>query len=367
MRVCEQSLSVVVLLTAVSALAAPPEYPLLSEGQRDFLSLPRNDREHRLLDRSSREKLLALGDKPLSVTLPCAASNTITIREASLSGGPHRIWHIGSITVNAPQYLLITAADGGIRLGNLKIATQYRWHSGDGPWREFVTAATPPRLMRVGKIANFRDVGGRIGYDGRRVRQGMIYRCAELNGYAGGRRAGKLFLDAASRRYLTENLGVRTELDLRAGRDVRGMTGSPAGETVAWQHVSFAFYAELHTESGRNAARKVLELLLDGANYPLLFHCISGQDRTGTVALLINALLGVDEEELYRDWEVSVFANADTRFNHRDRFYKLIASFDRYPGSTLNRRIEAFVLSLGFSRVQLEQWREMMMESEQKQ
>ena len=43
-------------------------------------------------------------------------------------------------------------------------------------------------------------------------------------------------------------------------------------------------------------------MFLDPANYPIDFHCIAGQDRTGAVAFILNALLGVEEEELYLDW-----------------------------------------------------------------
>lgn len=42
---------------------------------------------------------------------------------------------------------------------------------------------------------------------------------------------------------------------------------------------------------------------------PLIFHCNIGTDRTGMIAYLINALLGVPEESLYRDYLYSNFGN----------------------------------------------------------
>ena len=362
-----QTLLFAAVTAVVSVCAEPSEYRLLSDGQTAFFSLTRSERETLFRNEEYRKKLLALGDKPQAVFLPCPSGGKAVIREIGESSAPLRRTQVKKMEVEAPGYLLISPAADCIRVENLKIGTKYRWHTGDGLWREFVTAATPPRMMRVGRIGNFRDLGGRVGYGGRRVRQGLIYRSAELNGYAGGRRSGKVFLDDATRRYLTEWLGVRTDIDLRAGRDVRGMTGSPAGPEVAWQHVSFAFYAELHTQSGRNAAKRVLSLLMDEKNLPALIHCIAGQDRTGTVALLINGLLGVDEEELYRDWEASCFATADLHFNHRDRFYKLTASFDNYPGATLNERIEAFVYSLGVTREEVAKWRQKMLAPQKQQ
>ena len=37
-------------------------------------------------------------------------------------------------------------------------------------------------------------------------------------------------------------------------------------------------------------------------NYPIVMHCSIGTDRTGMLAFLINSLLGVSEEDLYKDY-----------------------------------------------------------------
>ena len=47
--------------------------------------------------------------------------------------------------------------------------------------RKFTTDATAPRLINVPGIPNVRDLGGRVGLDGKRMRQGLIYRTAGLN------------------------------------------------------------------------------------------------------------------------------------------------------------------------------------------
>ena len=93
-----------------------------------------------------------------------------------------------------------------------------------------------------------------------------------------------------------------------------------------------------------------------------LRRCISGQDRTGAVAFILNALLGVDEEELYRDWEATGFHNANTSFNHERKFNLLVRGFDRWPGDSINERVEAYVLSLGFTPVDLAAFRNLLLE-----
>ena len=50
--------------------------------------------------------------------------------------------------------------------------------------------------------------------------------------------------------------------------------------------------------------------LNDVNNYPVYFHCTHGKDRTGGIAYVVEALLGMDEESMYRDYLFSGFASA---------------------------------------------------------
>lgn len=54
------------------------------------------------------------------------------------------------------------------------------------------------------------------------------------------------------------------------------------------------------------AFREIFRVLADKENYPVYFHCIAGADRTGTVAFIINGLLGVSYEDLTRDFELTL-------------------------------------------------------------
>ena len=49
-------------------------------------------------------------------------------------------------------------------------------------------------------------------------------------------------------------------------------------------------------------------------NYPIYFHCNAGADRTGTLAILIEALLGVSEEDITKDFELTTFSIYGARY-----------------------------------------------------
>jgi hypothetical protein len=178
----------------------------------------------------------------------------------------------------------------------------------------------------------------------------------------GTEKPGEKKLTDSSMRFLLDDAGIKCDIDLRSDYECFGMKGSPLGDKVKWLHYPSLAYAGVHTEKGKDAFRNVFRVFLDECNYPILFHCIAGQDRTGTVAFILNGLLGVDEEELYRDWEVSAFWNMRMNFCHKHKFDKLVKSFDSMKGETLHDRIASFVRSLGFTDADIEKFRSIMLE-----
>jgi len=51
--------------------------------------------------------------------------------------------------------------------------------------------------------------------------------------------------------------------------------------------------------------KKILMVCSDVQNYPILFHCLSGKDRTGLVAALIQSVCGMSEEEILESYAQS--------------------------------------------------------------
>ena len=222
-------------------------------------------------------------------------------------------------------------------------------------------------------VPNARDLGGLPGRNGRYVRRGRIYRTAGLNNNAKYREKGtkktlpreqwkgpgKSRITPPVRELVVEKLGVKTDLDLRSEAEVFKMTGSPLGDKVKWINISSSNYSGLGQKKGRAAFAKCFRVFLDEANYPIVFHCIAGADRTGSLACVLNGLLGVDAGLLHKDWQYTWTAKG--KEVPEERWERLMEVFSEYEGATLNEKIEKFVLSNGFTAEDIEKFRSLML------
>ncbi len=177
-------------------------------------------------------------------------------------------------------------------------------HSSDGDVKseifEFVTADLP-RTISIDGVSNTRDIGGYKTEDGKyRIKQGMVYRGAAIDN-----------LSSTAKEQLLNTYGIKTDLDLRGE-----LEASPLGDAVNFINVSGPHYAVrggekgIHKQEYREALLTEIRAFADAENYPIYMHCQIGRDRTGTLAFLINSLLGVGEKDLYLDYELSFLSTA---------------------------------------------------------
>ena len=225
-------------------------------------------------------------------------------------------------------------------------------------------------------MGNVRDLGGLPGLGGRRVRKGRIYRSDGLNRNAAyripstkkalpksewkGPGAPRIKPEAA--KHVVETLGVKTDLDLRTDAETFGMTGSPLGEKVRWVHIPSSEYNGIVKGKGRDAFIADFKVFLDEANYPIVFHCIAGADRTGSLACILNGLLGVDADLLHRDWQYTWAGRKKPQRAPETRWERLMTGLSAFEGATLNAKIENFVLSCGFTADDIAKFRKLMLE-----
>ena len=215
-------------------------------------------------------------------------------------------------------------------LYNLLPGTTYYWkvkgtYSGDeSAVGTFTTEESKVRTIYVDGVSNVRDLGGYETATGE-VKYGLVYRGGKLNGTTSGEAITE---DGKSE--MRDSLKIKTEIDLRSTGDDGGQTENAIGEGVNYIKIPLGQYANIldyetwssldkSEKSGnfdannKNAVKQIFELLADEKNYPMYFHCNAGADRTGTLALLINGLLGVDEQMLIKDYELTTISRYGKR------------------------------------------------------
>ena len=96
--------------------------------------------------------------------------------------------------------------------------------------------------------------------------------------------------------------------------------------------------------------RGVFTDLADESNYPIYMHCTYGIDRTGTVCYLLEALLGVTEDDLGRDYELSAFTES---YVNTQEFTAFRARIESFEGNTTQEKVENYLLSIGVTAEQI--------------
>lgn len=224
----------------------------------------------------------------------------------------------------------------------------------------FETAQTP-RTITLENVPNTRDAGGWVTADGNRLKQGVIYRTALLDNIT---EAGKV--------KAKEVYGIKTDLDLREADEGEVQGRSPLGDDIQYINISGCYYVEgaMGINISPDSMAQELRVFADPDNYPIVFHCSYGRDRTGTLAMLLQGLCGVDKEDLYRDYELSwlhtwsggasqpatqVIRNMDNTFDYLDEIL---------PGGTTAQQIEAYMIMIGLTPDEIDAIRENLLEGE---
>ena len=203
---------------------------------------------------------------------------------------------------------------------------------------------------------NVRDLGG-WACDGGTVKYGLLIR--------GGR------ISAADRAVLVGQLGVQHEIDLRGkeGRDPSDgdvATESPLGGDV-WFTIAdkAASYALTPVETWQLYLRCVIDAVTH--REPVYFHCTAGADRTGTLACVLEGLLGMSQSDIDKDYELTTFySGSDTDANARRRneaeWSGLISALNGKSGSTFRDKCVTFAAELGFTADEINAFRAAMID-----
>ena len=185
------------------------------------------------------------------------------------------------------------------------------------------------RLIDAGDVLNVRDLGGLpVDQDNDGTIDGHL-------------KYEKLFrgikLNSASSVTELDNLGVTKELDLREAN-------SDANRLSNYQRIEIQnYYINPNTTSSqelqyynwtRTAVKQVMQDITNETDpQSIYFHCRIGTDRTGTLAYILEGLLGVPEEDRVQDYELSFFYG----------LVRIHRYHDEKPGSSVGTGKERFV------------------------
>ncbi|MBQ3287950.1 MAG: exo-alpha-sialidase [Kiritimatiellae bacterium] len=217
----------------------------------------------------------------------------------------------------------------------------------DVPQGGRVSATPDPndvRWLNIPGIRNARDIGGWTG-----LKPGRAYRGTQLFRSAA---AGPSGISEETKRAILE-LGIKTELDLRGciGEGVRSDETVPLSD-VGPKFIRVPMTAYMKSFEGEwEEFRKALIVFTKAENYPIYFHCVGGGDRTGTLAMVLEGLCGVNETDLAIDYELTSvsaqFGNDSRRprtaelfggTTNRDCWWRMMEAVKSYKGKTLQEK-----------------------------
>ena len=334
-----------------------------THAQSDFIQLLR--REHTINDQNVwlAESRKRLGQKDLSLpeqltfTWKCNAEG-VAAHIVEVSECPRfteRVMHfivpkgknettVHSLKSNMKYYWRVVGTDFEARPVSSKVSS-------------FRTADGIPRWVYLEGGSNVRDIGGWMTKDGRRVRQGLIYRGGEMRIH--------MTVTSEGLRFAERELALRSLLDLRsAGELLKDSNhGSSLSPLVRWHNTPIAAYASCGTDSQKELYAKAFRIIIEPTNLPLYTHCWGGADRTATLIFLLNATLGVKDEVLLRDYELTSLSIWGTRSRETENFKEFNAFLETLaPGQDYQSKAVAYWKSAGITEKEIELLREMFLE-----
>jgi protein-tyrosine phosphatase len=185
-----------------------------------------------------------------------------------------------------------------------------------------------PRHIHFESVPNFRDLGGYRTHDGRTVAWRRLFRSAALH---------KMSDREIAR--LKQDISPRVVIDLRSPRDPEknpeivllrqigakcypipfstwpwpAASNDEATPDPTASHLGEIYLYRIREKPFGERLVDALEIIADGDNHPLVFHCSAGKDRTGVLAAIILTAVGVVDEDVVADYTLSAPLMKDIR------------------------------------------------------
>jgi protein-tyrosine phosphatase len=232
------------------------------------------------------------------------------------------------------------SSNGCVKITGLAPLTRHYFHVKDEAGNRLMTAE---RRVPLEGAVNFRDIGGYRTSDGREVKWGKVFRADGLarlteNDHQVLRQIGidRVFdfrtpseISEAPDKLPEDGTVIHVNLPVTHGKFdfVDAMARLKKGDST-WLTPDFMINGYIRNiEEFAGVWGTVINYIADSKGAAQLFHCTGGKDRTGTCAALILLMLGVDEETIIKDHQLSNIYIADML----PKIFKLIASYGIDP------------------------------------
>lgn len=271
---------------------------------------------------------------------------------------------------NQSQIRRLSTSSTTLSVYNLLAGANYTWTLTDAKGEkrsgQFRTAWTPRLIAMPDRDAmpmNVRDIGGYATESDARVRQGLVYRGTEMTAW---KNLGLAEMTPANGDVLVKELGIRTDLDLRYAHHVAKYTASQIAPTVQWRCYAVNAYKPFTPEMNE-LFRDAIRTFAQRENYPIYVHCSGGADRTGEICFLVSSLLGVADEDLFLDYELTSLARLprSRKTSYFQAWLKRVAAFSPNEGKGLSyqKQTENYLLGIGVTPQEIAAIREILLEN----
>ena len=158
-----------------------------------------------------------------------------------------------------------------------------------------------PRMLKLDSVWNARDCGG-YGADGGNVKFGKLFRGSRLNNAT------------------TADLELLAEVGIKLDLDIRDSGNAGNGHIPGAEYLNVPLtnaYAQMiqnEATAAANAVKAAMESIV--ANKPVYVHCASGADRTGCICAMLEAVLGMPDADIDRDFELTCFSDTENLTGH---------------------------------------------------
>jgi len=286
----------------------------------------------------------ASSNHPVGVTINMKTAGTLTVVDGYTGRTVSKDVSAGDVTIynctpGATSKFVLVGADGSIVQNGV------------------IKPTGACRMIRMTNVDNIRDLGG-WACDGGTVKYGKLFRGGEMYG----------FLTDDGKQQALDMLGILQEIDLRFAEDLNGRTESGFGPTVDMLWVDMTWNALTYQKSSGNI-KAIFDPLFDYviAGKPTYFHCSAGADRTGVVALICEAILGVSQSDCDKDYELTNFytgvgSDADARRRDEAVWTREITYLNTYSGATFREKTMNFLLSCGITLEKINAFRAAMID-----